>query len=87
MMVVIVSYHRHAYSNSHPPGRDRGWPASNTKKKGNTTWRCKSCHGWDNLGKDGAYASGSYKTGIMGVRALALSQPSSYLARTCCALI
>jgi len=45
------------------------WPASNTKKKGNVTWRCKSCHGWDFLGKDGAYASGSYKTGITGIMA------------------
>lgn len=45
------------------------WPASNTKKKGNVTWRCKSCHGWDYMGKDGAYASGSYKSGITGIRA------------------
>jgi len=47
------------------------WPASNTKKKGNTTWRCKSCHGWDYQGKDGAYASGSYKTGIKGIGGMA----------------
>jgi Cytochrome C oxidase, cbb3-type, subunit III len=52
--------------NTHP-----AWPASNTKKKGNTTWRCKSCHGWDNLGADGAYGSGSYKTGIKGINAMA----------------
>jgi thiosulfate dehydrogenase len=43
------------------------WPSSNTKKKGNATHRCKSCHGWDLMGKDGAYASGSYKTGIKGL--------------------
>ena len=43
------------------------WPAFNTKKKGNATHRCKSCHGWDLMGKDGAYASGSYKTGITGL--------------------
>lgn len=43
------------------------WPASNTKKKGDVTWRCKSCHGWDYLGAAGKYASGSYKTGIAGV--------------------
>ncbi|MDH5410741.1 MAG: c-type cytochrome [Alphaproteobacteria bacterium] len=43
------------------------WPASNTKKKGDVTWRCKSCHGWDYLGADGKYASGSYKTGIPGI--------------------
>ncbi len=43
------------------------WPSSNTKKSGATTWRCKSCHGWDFRGKDGKYASGSYQTGIKGV--------------------
>jgi len=44
------------------------WPASNTKKKGDATQRCKACHGWDMMGKDGAYASGSYKTGIKGLK-------------------
>ncbi|MEJ2118043.1 MAG: c-type cytochrome, partial [Alphaproteobacteria bacterium] len=47
------------------------WPASNTKKKGDVTWRCKSCHGWDLMGAKGAYASGSYKTGIKGVNGMA----------------
>ena len=51
------------------------WPASNTKKKGAVTWRCKSCHGWDLRGRDGAYAKGSYKTGIKGVRAWAGKDP------------
>jgi len=54
-----------------PKGTHKSWPATNTKKKGSATHRCKSCHGWDYMGKDGAYASGSYKTGIIGVRALA----------------
>jgi len=52
-------------SETHP-----AWPASNTKKKGNATHRCKACHGWDLMGKDGAYASGSYKTGIKGLKHL-----------------
>lgn len=52
------------------------WPASNTKKKGNVTWRCKSCHGWDFMGKDGAYSSGSYKSGIKGIRAYEGGNPS-----------
>jgi len=52
-----------------PSTTHKAWPASNTKKKGNATWRCKACHGWDLRGKDGAYASGSYKTGIKGLRA------------------
>jgi mono/diheme cytochrome c family protein len=51
-----------------PADTHMSWPKSNTKKKGNATHRCKSCHGWDNLGKDGAYASGSYKTGITGLK-------------------
>lgn len=53
-----------------PKETHAAWPSSNTKKKGNVTHRCKSCHGWDGKGKDGAYASGSYKTGIKGVNAL-----------------
>ena len=51
-----------------PKDTHPAWPASNTKKKGNATHRCKSCHGWDLMGKDGAYASGSYKTGIKGLK-------------------
>jgi len=50
-----------------PKGTHPAWPASNTKKKGNVTWRCKSCHGWDYRGADGKYGSGSYKTGIPGI--------------------
>lgn len=36
-------------------------------KTGETTWRCKECHGWDYLGKDGRYAGGSHYTGINGL--------------------
>ncbi len=44
------------------------WPESNTKKKDDVTWRCKSCHGWDYKGVDGAYGSSkSYLTGIIGI--------------------
>lgn len=39
---------------------------SNTRK-GADTWRCKECHGWDYRGVDGAYGSGSHKTGFKGV--------------------
>lgn len=53
-----------------PKDTHPAWPKSNTKKSGNATHRCKSCHGWDLMGKDGAYASGSYKTGIGGLRGL-----------------
>ncbi|MCH8181566.1 MAG: hypothetical protein IID55_00140 [Proteobacteria bacterium] len=63
-----------------PKETHSAWPASNTNKKGNTTWRCKSCHGWDNLGADGAYSSGSYKTGITGVRGSAGADPTEIIA-------
>jgi len=32
--------------------------SSNTRS-GKDTWRCKECHGWDYMGVDGAYGSGS----------------------------
>ena len=38
-----------------------------SKKSGLDTWRCKECHGWDYIGKDGRYKSGSHFTGIKGV--------------------
>lgn len=56
------------------------WPASNTKKSGNVTWRCKSCHGWDLKGKDGAYAKGSYLTGIKGLEGMANADPAKIVA-------
>ncbi len=62
-----------------PEGTHKSWPASNTKKKGAVTWRCKSCHGWDFAGKDGAYAKGSYKTGITGVRSFESKDPKALL--------
>ncbi|MBT8457871.1 MAG: hypothetical protein HKO95_04910 [Rhodobacteraceae bacterium] len=50
-----------APENTHP-----AWPTSNSRT-GATTWRCKSCHGWDYRGADGKYGTGSYETGIAGV--------------------
>jgi mono/diheme cytochrome c family protein len=35
--------------------------------KGADTWRCKECHGWDYKGVQGAYGSGSHKTGFAGI--------------------
>lgn len=63
-----------------PKETHKAWPTSNTKKKGNTTWRCKSCHGWDTKGKDGAYAGGSYKTGIPGIRSYMNKDSASIIA-------
>ncbi len=50
-----------------PVQTHNAWPSSNTRKKGAVTWRCKSCHGWDYLGKDGYYSVGDYDTGIKGI--------------------
>ena len=38
-------------------------------KKG-SDHRCKECHGWDYMGKDGAYASGKHSTGIKGINGM-----------------
>jgi cytochrome c553 len=62
-----------------PTGTHPAWPSSNTKQKGATTWRCKSCHGWDYMGKDGAYATGSYQTGIPGIRKFAGAEPQKII--------
>jgi len=63
-----------------PEDTHMSWPSSNTKKKGNATHRCKSCHGWDYMGKDGAYSSGSYKTGIGGLRSRDGGAPAEVVA-------
>ncbi len=53
---------------SAPGGNQALWASQSTNTRtGGDTWRCKECHGWDYLGKDGAYGSGSHKTGFAGV--------------------
>lgn len=37
------------------------------KRSGSATWRCKECHGWDYKGVEGAYKSGSHRTGMPGI--------------------
>ncbi|MGL5734081.1 MAG: c-type cytochrome [Beijerinckiaceae bacterium] len=39
------------------------------------SWRCKECHGWDYMGKDGAYSKGGHATGIKGITAAAGKDP------------
>jgi mono/diheme cytochrome c family protein len=44
------------------------WASQSTNtRSGSTTWRCKECHGWDYIGLDGRYSSGSHYTGFAGV--------------------
>jgi mono/diheme cytochrome c family protein len=44
------------------------WASQSTNSRsGSTSWRCKECHGWDYIGLDGRYSSGSHFTGFEGV--------------------
>ncbi|NOZ04064.1 MAG: cytochrome c [FCB group bacterium] len=44
------------------------WSSQTTNSRsGSATWRCKECHGWDYIGKNGRYSSGSHYTGFEGV--------------------
>jgi len=60
-------------------GTHPAYPAEG-KKNGGSTWRCKECHGWDYMGKDGAYAKGSHYTGIRGIRAYAGKSPEDIIS-------
>ncbi len=48
---------------------------SEAKKSGGDTWRCKECHGWDYIGKDGRYKKGSHFTGIDGLYSARTKSP------------
>ncbi len=51
---------------SHP-----AYPAGKKQAdKPKNNWRCKECHGWDYMGKDGAYSEGSHNTGIKGINGM-----------------
>lgn len=49
------------------PGGSHPLYPPNGPQIGSVTYRCKECHGWDYKGRDGAYATGSHATGIIGV--------------------
>jgi cytochrome c2 len=44
------------------------------------SWRCKECHGWDYIGKDGAYAKGAHATGIKGIGGAKGKEPAAIVA-------
>ena len=46
------------------------------KSSGAATWRCVECHGWDYLGRDGAYGAGQHYSGIKGINGMAGEAPS-----------
>jgi len=57
------------------------YPSSaNYADKPASTWRCKECHGWDYMGKDGAYASGKHATGIKGISGMKGAEPADVVA-------
>jgi cytochrome c553 len=49
-------------------------------KSGSTTWRCKECHGWDYIGSEGRYSSGSHYTGIGGLLSSSLTKYQAFEA-------
>jgi len=49
------------------------------QKSGGDTWRCKECHGWDYIGRDGRYDGGSHYTGIKGLFPASMSLWHAYL--------
>jgi len=51
-----------------PAGNQPLWATQTTNtRSGVDTWRCKECHGWDYLGSEGRYGSGSHFTGFPGI--------------------
>ena len=51
-----------------PAGDQPLWATQTTNtRSGEDTWRCKECHGWDYLGSEGIYSSGSHFTGFPGI--------------------
>ncbi len=64
-----------------PEGDQPLWSTQTTNTRaGADTWRCKECHGWDYKGVDGAYGTGSHKTGFVGVLRVAGMDPAEILA-------
>ena len=59
-----------------PTGDHAAYPVKGGKYGGDTSWRCKECHGWDYMGKDGAYAKGGHASGIKGINAAAGRDPA-----------
>ncbi|MGB8812004.1 MAG: c-type cytochrome [Paracoccaceae bacterium] len=55
--------------------------ATNAEQTGYGTWRCKECHGWDYLGKEGIYSKGGHFTGIPGING-AIGKPVDQIALT-----
>jgi len=59
-----------------PKGTHPAYPKAG-KQKGETTWRCKECHGWDYKGATGVYGKGGRYTGIRGIRNMTYASESA----------
>lgn len=61
-----------AFGQEAPADNQPLWATQTTNTRtGADTWRCKECHGWDYLGAEGRYGSGSHQTGFKGTFASA----------------
>jgi mono/diheme cytochrome c family protein len=64
-----------------PEGDQPLWATQTTNERsGEDTWRCEECHGWDYLGVDGVYGSGSHMTGFPGVKQVSSQDANEILA-------
>ena len=71
----------HEHEGSGPDEDHPLWAGqSSNTRSGADTWRCKECHGWDYMGVDGAYGTGSHLTGFVGVYDSREKPPSEVLA-------
>lgn len=63
-----------------PTEDHQAYPIKGGKYGKDASWRCKECHGWDYMGKDGSYATGGHATGITGIRGEAGKDPAKIVA-------
>lgn len=72
----------HAVLDVEPPTASHSaYPADKKyADKAKDNWRCKECHGWDYMGKDGAYKSGKHESGIKGINGMAGAPTNKILA-------
>ena len=63
-----------------PEGNHPAYANAAGEYGGADSWRCKECHGWDYMGKDGAYSKGKHFTGIIGIAGAAGKDPAAIAA-------
>lgn len=63
-----------------PAAMHPAYPVKGGKYADANSWRCKECHGWDYLGVEGAYGSGSHATGFAGILGAATKSSDELLS-------